>query len=414
MKALERDRTRRYATAWELASDLRRYLRHEPVHARPASLPYRVRKYVRRHRIAVTVGSILTAVLLAFVALQSVELRRITRERERADRIAEFMTGIFKVSDPGEKLGNTLTAREVLDKAAHDIDTGLAHDPELQARLLFVMATAYNNLGLYSHAQSLFERSIQLSSSSLGPENLLTLKGMQKLARTLYQLGRLSEAESEQRSLAELERQVFGNENEETIGTMGDLATTLGEEGRLKEAEEVQRDVLEKQKRVLGPEAYYTLVSMSNLSILLLKERRVVEAEKLQEEALEIQRRIYGPENLTTIHYMMNVAEIKGDLRADDEAEQLSLQVLDLEHRVLGPDSPEAAETTYSLATIRARRGKTDEAFSLLRQANDHGLLPREAIALGDDPYLEVLHGDPRFAVLVAYAKQHASAQKGN
>jgi serine/threonine protein kinase len=411
MKALERDRTRRYATPSELAADLRRYLRHEPVQARPAGLPYRLRKYVRRHRIAVTVGGILTAVLLAFVALQSIQLRRITRERDRADRIAEFMTGIFKVSDPGEKLGNTLTAREVLDKAAHDIEIGLAKDPELQARLMHVMGMAYLNLGLYSRAQSLFQRSVQLSSSSLGPENFQTLKSRQKLAWTLYQLGLHSEAESEQRNLVDVERRVFGPENHETIGVMGDLATTLAEEGHLTEAEKVQRDVLETQKRVIGPEAYYTVVTMNNLATILQKEGRLAEAEKLQEDTLEIQRRVYGPEDLGTIHYMMNVAEMKGDMGAVDEAEKLSLQLLDVERRVLGPDSPEAALTTYNLAILKAKHGNADEALALLRQAIDHGLLPRAALAMGDDPDLKALHSDPRFTVLVAYARQQALAQ---
>jgi non-specific serine/threonine protein kinase/serine/threonine-protein kinase len=411
MKALERDRSRRYATPSDLAADIRRFLRHEPVLARPASTPYRVRKYVRRHSIAVTVASVLAAVVIAFTVIQSIQLRRITRERDRADRIAEFMTGMFKVSDPDESLTTHITAREVLDKAAHDIDTGLAKDPELQARLMHVMGMAYLNLGLYSHAQSLFERSVHLSTSSLGPENFQTLKSRQKLAWTLYQQGRLSAAESEQRTLAEVERRVFGSENEETIGTMGDLATTLGEEGHLAEAEKVQRDVLQIQRRVLGPEAHYTLVSMNNLAALLLKQRRVGEAEKLQEETLEIQRRVSGPENLSTIHYMMNVAEMKGDMGADDEAEKLSVQLLDLEHRVLGPDSPEAAQTTYNLATLKAKHGHTDEALSLLSQAIDHGLLPRVALALGDDPYLQPLHADPRFASLIAYAKEHATAQ---
>ena len=113
MKALERDRTRRYATPSELAADIRRYLRHEPVQARPASVSYRLQKYVGRHRIGVAVVSLLGAVLVAFAVVQSVQLRRITRERDRADRIAQFMTGVFKVSDPNEKVGNTVTAREI-------------------------------------------------------------------------------------------------------------------------------------------------------------------------------------------------------------------------------------------------------------------------------------------------------------
>ena len=414
MKALERDRARRYDTPIELAADLRRYLHNEPVQARPASVSYRMRKYVRRHRISVAVVVMLAAFLVAFAVVQSIQLRKIRRERDRADRIAEFMTEIFKVSDPGQKLGNTLTAREVLDKAAHDIDTGLGQDPELQARLMHVMAMAYTNLGLYSRAQTLFERSAQISSSALGPENPQTLQSRQRLAWTLFQQGRYSEAESQQRNLVEVERRVFGPDDQETVGTMGDLATTLSEEHRLAEAENVQRDVLEKQKRLLGPEAHYTLASMDNLAVILVYEGRLEEAEKLERETLEIQRRVYGPENLTTIHYMMNETEIKGDMGAYEEAEKMSRDLLDLERRVLGPDRPETAQTTYSLASIKAKQGQTEEALSLLRQAIDHGLLPREALGIGEDPELKVLHGDPRFAVLVAHAKESAAAQKGD
>lgn len=414
MKALERDRARRYATPTELAADLRRYLRNEPVQARPASVSYRVRKYVRRHQISVAIVVILAAVLVAFAVVQSIQLRKITRERDRADRIAQFMTEIFKVSDPGEKLGNTLTAREVLDKAAHDIDTGLAEDPELQARLMHVMAMAYTNLGLYSRAQALFERSAQISSSALGPENPQTLRSRQRLAWTLFQQGRYTEAESQQRSLIDAERRVFGPDDQETVGTMGDLATTLSEERHLAEAEKIQRDVLEKQKRLLGPEAHYTLASMDNLAVILLYEGRLEEAEKLERDTLEIQRRVYGPENLTTIHYMMNEAEIKGDMGAYEEAEKMSRDLLDLERRVLGPDRPETAETTYSLASMKAKQGQTEEALSLLRQAIDHGLLPREALGIGEDPELKALHGDPRFAALVSHAKERAAVQKAN
>jgi tetratricopeptide (TPR) repeat protein len=133
----------------------------------------------------------------------------------------------------------------------------------------------------------------------------------------------------------------------------------------------------------------------------------------MEQETLKIQRRVYGPENLTTIHYMMNEAEIKGTIGAFDEAEKMSLDLLDLERRVIGPDSPEAAETLYSLGTMKAKQGKTDKALELLREAVDHGMLPREAITLGEDPELNALHGDPRFDALVAHAKEVAASKQG-
>src|SRR5579872_2816608 len=110
-KALKKNPAERYASVSALGDDLRRYLRHEPISARPDAISYRVRKYVRRHRVGVGVATGLLLLLAAFAVIQSIELRRITRERDRADRIANFMTGIFKVSDPSESVGQDVTAR---------------------------------------------------------------------------------------------------------------------------------------------------------------------------------------------------------------------------------------------------------------------------------------------------------------
>ena len=102
MKALEKERERRYGTPFELEADVQRHLENRPVLARPASAGYRLRKYVRRNRVAVALVAGAAALLFAFVVTQTMQLRRITRERDRADRITEFMTSMFKVSDPSE------------------------------------------------------------------------------------------------------------------------------------------------------------------------------------------------------------------------------------------------------------------------------------------------------------------------
>jgi hypothetical protein len=119
LKAMEKDPARRYAAASELAADLRRYLRHEPVLARVPSAAYRAAKYVRRHRVGVAVAGTLAVVLVAFAASTALQARRIARERDRANaeaaragreaaaarRVSEFLTSMFKVSDPGEARG---------------------------------------------------------------------------------------------------------------------------------------------------------------------------------------------------------------------------------------------------------------------------------------------------------------------
>jgi serine/threonine protein kinase len=414
MKALERDRVQRYATPSELAADCRRYLRHEPVQARQASVFYRMQKYVRRHRIGVAVVGMLAAVLVAFSVAQSVQLRRTTRERNRADRIAQFMTGIFKVSDPNERVGNSVTAREILDKAAQEIETGLAEDPELQARMMHEMGKAYLNLGLYARAQSLFEKSIKVGIAAVGEENRETVLTEQDLGWTLFQQGRLVEAENLERRVLDTQRRVFGPGYQYTLGTMGNLASTLCEENKCAEAEQLNREVLQQQKSLLGPEAHYTLVTMDNLSVVLDHEGKLAEAEKLERETLDIQLRVSGLEKLGTISSMINLGDIERDLGHDEEAEKLYRQALEVEGRVLGPDQPETAETAYSLACVLVRRGQIEAGLSLLRQAVDHGLQARADLGIEKEPYFESLHGDPRFAALVAHAKERASARNAN
>src|ERR1700733_3868681 len=143
LKALDRDRARRYGTPAELAADLGRYLRSEPVIARPATLAYRTKKYVQRHKFGVAAATAATLLLVAFGVMQAIELRRITRERDRADRVPKFMTGMFKVSNPSEARGNEEKAREILDKSSKDIETSLRKDPEVQAQLMETMAQTY-------------------------------------------------------------------------------------------------------------------------------------------------------------------------------------------------------------------------------------------------------------------------------
>jgi eukaryotic-like serine/threonine-protein kinase len=136
LKALEKDRERRYGTPSELGADIERHLQNRPVEARPASAAYRLRKYVRRNRAAVAGIAGAFIVVVVFAVTQSMQLRHITRERDRADRVTRFMTDMFKVSSPSEARGNTITVREILDKSSKEIDIGLTTDPELRAQMM--------------------------------------------------------------------------------------------------------------------------------------------------------------------------------------------------------------------------------------------------------------------------------------
>jgi len=411
LKALEKERERRYGTCSSLAADVERYLQSRPVEARPASRGYRLRKYVRRNRVAVAVASGAAVVLVVFAVMQTVELRRITRERDRADRITEFMTNMFKVSDPSESRGNSITAREILDKSSKEIDTGLAKDPELQAQMMDVMGNVYEQLGLYSRAQTLLERSAETRRHILGPKHPETLRSLDDLAWVLYRGGRYSEAEKLQRLVLD-DRRALDPKSRETAESAMHLAATLEGERRYADAEKLDREAFEISRQAFGPEYPLTLATMSNLSGTLELEGRYEEATPLLWQTLELERRTLGAEHPATLACMTTLAGTLIKMGRYAEAERLQQQTRDIQRRVLGPDHPETAGSTYNLACLAARQGDRDKALDLLRESVDHGLAPNAVLGMAEDEDLQSLHGDSRFEKLLAEAQKRATAVK--
>jgi serine/threonine protein kinase len=410
LKALEKDRARRYATPSELAADIGRYLRNEPVQARLASAGYRARKYVRRHRVGVAVAAAAVVLLVSVAVAQAIELRRTRRERDRADRITTFMTDMFKVSDPSAARGNSITARELLDKASKDIDTGLAKDPELQAQMMFVMGNVYDQLGLYPQAQSLLATAVDIRRRVNGPGNPDTLASMSLLAWVIQEQGHYAESEKMLRETLDAQRRLLGPGHRQTLVSMINLDAVLVREGHYAEAEKLDRETLDIQRRVLGPEDPMTLRSMVNLGTILSFLGRYEEAEKRERETLEIARRVLGAEHQITLATMASLGYALIGAGRYAEGEELFSQTLDIQRRVFGSDHPDTALSTYNLAVIALRKGKPDDALSLLQEAVDHGLAPAYLLYIDKDPDFKPLHGDPRFDALVAHAKQRASA----
>ncbi|HKN61913.1 MAG TPA: serine/threonine-protein kinase [Candidatus Acidoferrales bacterium] len=415
MKAIEKEQDRRYGTPSELAADVRRYLNYEPVEARPASTAYRLKKYVRRHRVMVAVAAGVVLLLAGFTVVQAEQLRRITRERDRATRISDFMTRMFKVSDPSEARGNTVTAREILDRASAEISTGLAQDPEVQAQMMHAMGTVYDNLGLYSRAQPLEQRALDIRKSVLGTRNPDTLKSMSDLANVLANEGLYAQSEKLDRETLDLRRRALGPERLETLASMSNLARDLDFEGRYAETEKLNRETLEIRRRVLGPEHPDTLASMSNLAEALRMEGSYAEAEKLDRETLEVRRRVLGPDHPDTLASMNNLALLLDDESHYAEAEKLHRETLEIKRRVLGPEHPDTLLSMNNLARDLQSEGHYAEAEKLDRDALEirrRTLGPEHPETLVSEGNLgDVLSAENRFAEAEAL-QRHALAEQ--
>ncbi|MGH9869647.1 MAG: tetratricopeptide repeat protein [Candidatus Polarisedimenticolia bacterium] len=372
MRALEKDRARRYQSPSELAADLRRFLSFEPVLARAPSTGYRVRKFVRRHRLGVAAAAVMAVSLgagtigstVGFVRARRAEVSART-EAESKKRVADFLKDLFKVSDPSEARGSSITARELLDKAAGTIDTQLVDQPEVQAELARIMGDVYMNLGLYAPAESLLTKALDIQSRVLGPEHPDTLASMASLGFLYGYQSRNEEAERLQFRTLEMQKRVLGREHAETLRSMMNLASAYHREARYAEAEQLYSEAIAIQKRVLGPEHADTVRSMYNLALLYYDQRRYDEAGHAQAEVLEIRNRLHGPEHPDTLLSMAALAKLYRKQRRFAEAEQLGIQVLEIQKRILGEEHPRVLGRMSNLALLYHDQGRYDEALRL-------------------------------------------------
>ncbi len=368
LKALEKDRDRRYATPLELAADVNRYLQNAPVSAHPAGIAYRTHKYVRRHRVGVSVGAAGLVLLMGFAIAQTIELRKIRQQRDRADRITQFMTGIFKVANPSEARGNTVTAHEILDKASQQIGSNLNKDPGLQAQLMETMAQTYTGLGLYGRSQDLTEHALQIQRSLFGERSRETLASESYLAQTLRAQGHLPEAERLLQNTIEAQRRVLGPHDADTLASMDRLGYVFANEARHAEAESLFRQTLNAERKVLGREDPRTLSTLNELAEILTPQGRYAEADQIYGELIEVQKRTLGRDHPATLLSTSHAAENLEEQGRFSEAEKLYTNVVAAQRRVLGPEHPQTLRAMTMLALTLAKEGHYSEADKLQNQ----------------------------------------------
>jgi len=375
-RAMEKERARRYGSPGELAADLRRHLRNEPVTAGPPGMAYRSRKFVRRHRLGVAVAVATAAGLVAVAVTMSLQAARIAKERDRADRegkiserVTEFLVGLFQVSDPGRSRGSTVTAREILDRGAGRIKAELGTEPEVRSRLMLTMGTVYRNLGLYREAEPHLEESVALRRRLFGDEDPRTLDATHPLAELYRQQGRWNEARKLARATLEARRRVLGEDHAATMTTLNLLAVIEMDRGEYLEALSLNERLLEARRRLLGPDHTDTLQSLHNVAATNLRLGRYATAENLYREALERRRRLEGSDSVDTLMTRSVFAMTCFSEGKYDEAEKLYREGVEASRRILGEAHPITLACTTGLGRTLYMEGRADEAERMEQQA---------------------------------------------
>ncbi len=382
-RAIAKDRDERYGSATELAADVERHLRDEPVLARAPSAGYRLKKFVRRHRAWVAAAIVAIAAIVAGVVGITVSLIRAQRaeavaieqsERARlaeaqalrqaaaARQVSDFLVELFEVSQPGEAQGNEVTARQLLDRGAERIGRELGDQPLVQARMMATLGTVYGQLGLYDQSEKLLEEALELRRSELGDHHLEVAESLIRLGDLYRVEGRLEEAVGVIEEGLAIQEDLLGSEAPELVETLESLIAAHNNRGSFDQAESLSRRALRLAETLYGPESSQAGNAMWGLGRAFRFRSRYEEAEPLFLRALEIQRETLGsdhPRVARTLTSLAGVATLTGRF---EESATLNLQALAIYEKVSGPEHPQVALVLNNLGYQLFRAGRYSEA----------------------------------------------------
>jgi serine/threonine-protein kinase len=411
LKATRIEPAQRYATAEQLAEDVRRHLQGVPVLARPATPAYRARKFVARHRIA-TATSVLVVLGLLGLALAMVEqTQRIAAQRNRAEQVSTLLVDLFANADPAVAQGDTISAGALLDRGTERIHADAALAGEVKGRLLWVIASAQGNLGRIERSTALLGEAVT-ALQSVPVDDPARLDATRELAARLAEAGAADSAAVLTRELLAVGRKLPRSRRIELANILGvdgyvkqissdaagarvayeealahyrsvpdslhqpmekiliNLSFLAERRGDQTASEALRREVLARRRARLGANHSMTAKSMTDLAGVLVETGKLEEAEALIRDAISIQRRVYPAPHGDVANGLLVAARVFAARGKFVDAEAVQREALALARDIYGVNSNRPlALGTANLAGYIEKQGRLDEAAALHREA---------------------------------------------
>ncbi|MES2466424.1 MAG: serine/threonine-protein kinase [Verrucomicrobiota bacterium] len=391
MKALEKDRARRYETADNFAQDLQRHLNCEPVQARPPTTGYRFRRFAKRNKLAFAAGTGIAAALVAGLAVstwmfykekhareravaaeaaQGIERRKAETEATKSHQVARFLKRMLTRIGPSVALGrDTKLLMEILKDTEERLDTELTEQPEIEAELRHTIGTVHEDLGNFAQAEVMHRRAAELREELLGNGHPDLAESLTHVGHALFSQRKYEEAEILYRKLLILRKNLRGPDHPTLAGALGNMSAVLHVRGKSAEAEVLGREALAMHRRLLHHQHPDLATIINNMASLLYDQGKLDEAEILYRESREIFKGIYGVEHpwvASTTHGLALVLQKQGHL---PEAVILQRDALRMHRKLSGNEHPDVVYTLNGLAAMLVEQGNLDEAESLQREA---------------------------------------------
>jgi len=376
-KALEKDRSRRYQSASELSSDLRRYIAGEPIQARPPSALYQLRKLAMRHKPVVIGASI--AALIALVSVIAVSIAFAQSVQDRADlrrqtAIATAVNAFFNedilaavVSSTEDRSG--VTVRQVLDEASFAINQGrFAEEPAVEAAIHLTIGRSYRQLGELGRAEPHLERSLDLHLVSYPRASEPVITAMNELGKLYSAQDRPDETVAIWTEVLDLKRKVFGEAHQTTIVSISNLASAYRERRRYAEALPLHEEAHALAVRHLDPQSEWRLAATRGLASMYRDLERFEQAEPLYLDTIAIMREIYGDTHSRTLGAMNSLSILYQETNRYEDAERMLRDILETFLQRADPGHPNALVYRHNLAVLLLSTDRIPQAVELLEE----------------------------------------------
>ncbi len=385
MKAIEKDRTRRYETANGLALDIQRFLADEPVSATPPSTGYQMRKFFRRHRPQVLAASLGLLLLLAGIAGTTVGLiqanssataERLAKEKAEIEsaksrQVSGFLQEMLSQVGTSVSLGrDTALLREILDKTVLRIAEGLTDQPEVAAELRQTIGKVYYDLGEFGKAEPVLRQALEARRKLKGDDDRETVQTLDDYGLVLWKQGRYEEAENIHREVLRQYERIFGKSHPNVATALDHLAYDLHFLKKPVEARERWESALAMRRKLLGNEHPDTAASVSHLGDGFSKVEDFPAAYACHEEALRIRRKVFGNTHPRVSSSLNKAGKALEGLGRIPEAEAHYREALDINRKLEGASG--GYGTAWSLLLLGDCASKTaryDEAEVYFRES---------------------------------------------
>jgi serine/threonine protein kinase/tetratricopeptide (TPR) repeat protein len=377
MKALEKDRTRRYETATGLALDVQRFLSNEPVSARPPSAVYKFQKLAMRNKLLFGAIALITILLVIGLVIVTASLSRERQARRQAQteearslQVTKFLKDMLKGVGPSVARGrDTTMLREILDQTAERIGRDIGDQPAVEADLRSLIGRLYLQIGNYDHAEKMHRAALALYRKLTGPASEETAAALNDLGAAFWLQRKLPEAENAYLEALAIRKSLFGNIHPDVATSLNGLAGVYRRERKLSESETLTREALDIRRTLFGQESLEVADSLHNLSVVLGDRGKRPESEEIAREALAMRQRILGNEDPVVAQALVDVAWAAGFNGKTGEAESFEEKALVMQRKLLGDDHPDVARSLSALGERIRQQGNLTESHGVLAAA---------------------------------------------